>query len=220
MRDLPQGYDVDAVEGAAHEAFENYKATLDDARHRLIDRYRLLDIGMKVVGVGSAGTRCLILLLEGRDERDALFLQAKEAGPSVLETSLGPSPYPNHGQRIVEGQRLVQAESDIFLGWTEGKIEGRHFYIRQLRDWKGSVEIEGGTPDQLRFYADLCGRILARGHARSGDAVAIRAYCGGSDRLDRAVTDFAEGYTGQNLDDFGRFREAIDSGRLEAADVA
>ena len=216
LRNLPQGYDVDAVEAAAHEAFENYKATLDDARHRLLDRYSLVDIGIKVVGVGSVGTRCLILLFKGRDESDPLFLQAKEAGPSVLEESLEPSPYLNHGQRIVEGQRLVQAESDIFLGWTEGKIEGRHFYIRQLRDWKGSVEIDGATPNQLRFYADLCGRILARGHARSGDSTAIRAYCGGSDRLDRAVTEFAEAYAAQNLEDFGRFRSAIDSGRLEA----
>jgi uncharacterized protein (DUF2252 family) len=220
LRDLPQGYDVDAIEAAAKEAFENYKATLDDARHHLIDRYRLVDVGMKVVGVGSAGTRCLILLLEGRNERDPLFLQAKEAGRSVLEESLQPSPYPNHGQRIVEGQRLVQAESDIFLGWTEGRIDGRHFYIRQLRDWKGSVEIEGATPDQLRFYADLCGRILARGHARSGESVAMRAYCGGSDRLDRAITEFADAYAAQNLEDFGRFRDAIDAGRLEAADVA
>ncbi len=216
LRDLPTGYDIDALEGAAYEAFEAYKATLDDARHFLLDRYRLVDIGVKVVGVGSVGTRCLIFLLVGRDQGDPLFLQGKEAGPSVLEEHLAPSPYPNHGQRVVEGQRLVQAESDIFLGWTEGKIEGRHFYLRQLRDWKGSVEIDGGTPNQLRFYADLCGRTLARGHARSGDAASIAAYAGTSNRLDRAVTAFAEAYSAQNLEDYARFREAIDSGRLEA----
>jgi uncharacterized protein (DUF2252 family) len=220
LQALPLGYEADQVEAAARQAFDEYKSTLDDARHHLVDRYHFVDVGVKVVGVGSVGTRCLIILLEGRDDGDVLFLQAKEAGPSVLEAHLAPSPYPNHGQRVVEGQRLVQAQSDVFLGWTEGQIEGRHFYLRQLRDWKGSVEIDGSTPNQLRFYADLCGRILARGHARSGDAVAISAYLGNNDRFDKAVTTFSETYAAQNLDDYAEFRAAIDSGRLEAADAA
>ncbi len=220
LAEVPIGHDASVMEEAANRAFEEYKSTLDDARRQLIDRYNLIEVGFKVVGVGSAGTRCLILLLEGRDSSDVLFLQAKEAGPSVLEEHFGPSPYANHGQRIVEGQRLVQAQSDVFLGWTEGQIEGRHFYLRQLRDWKGSFEVEAATPNQLRFYADLCGRILARGHARSGDATAISAYMGNSDRLDIAIVAFAEAYARQNLEDFGRFREAIDSGRLQAAEAA
>jgi uncharacterized protein (DUF2252 family) len=216
LRALPFDYGPDVLEGAALEALETYKSTLNADRHWLLDRYRLVDIGLKVVGVGSVGTRCIILLLQGRDEADSFFLQAKEAQASVLEAHLGDSPYQNNGRRVVEGQRLAQAQSDIFLGWTEGRIEGRHFYVRQLRDWKGSVEIDGGTPDQLRFYADLCGRILARGHARSGDAASIAAYAGRSDRLDRAITAFAEAYAAQNLEDFAHFRDAIDSGRLEA----
>jgi uncharacterized protein (DUF2252 family) len=219
LQGMPVGYEPDRVEAAAHQAFDTYKSSLDDARQRLIDRYRFVDVGLKVVGVGSVGTRCLIILLEGRDDDDVLFLQAKEAGPSVLEAYLAPSPYPNHGQRVVEGQRLVQAQSDVFLGWTEGRIENRHFYLRQLRDWKGSVEIEESTPNQLRFYADLCGRILARGHARSGDAAALSAYMGNSDRLDRAITAFAEAYAAQNVADYAEFRAAIDSGRLEAAEA-
>jgi uncharacterized protein (DUF2252 family) len=205
------------LEEAARTAFAQYTTTLDDARRRLVERYRLVDVGIKVVGVGSVGTRCLILLLEGRDEQDVLFLQAKEAGPSVLEAHLRPSSYPNHGQRVVEGQRLAQAQSDPFLGWTQGPVGHVHYYVRQLRDWKGSVEIEGGTPNQLRFYADLCGRILARGHARSGDAVAIAAYAGKNDRLDKAITAFAEAYADQNRKDFAAFTDAVASGRLEAA---
>jgi uncharacterized protein (DUF2252 family) len=217
LRELPDERGPEVLEDAARTAFEAYTTTLDDARRHLIDRYRLVEIGIKVVGVGSVGTRCLILLLEGRDEQDVLFLQAKEAGPSVLEAHLGPSAYPNCGQRVVEGQRLAQAQSDPFLGWTEGPVGGLDFYVRQLRDWKGSVEVEGSTPNQLRFYADLCGRILARGHARSGDAVAITAYAGKSDRLDKAITAFAEAYAAQNRQDFAAFTDAVASGRLEAA---
>ena len=140
---------------------------------RLLDRYTPLDAALKVVGVGSVGTVCLVMLLEERDRDDPLFLQIKEASNSVLEEFLTPSAYPNRGRRVVEGQRLIQAQSDIFLGWTEGTIEHRHFYVRQLRDWKGSVDVENATPDNLRFYAQVCGMTLARGHARSGDAVAI-----------------------------------------------
>jgi len=219
LRDLPAEYDASALEASALEAFDDYKSTLNDDRHWLVDRYTPIDVGIKVVGVGSVGTRCLIILLEGRDGDDPLFIQAKEATASVLEEHLGPSPYRNHGRRVVEGQRMIQAQSDIFLGWTEGR-GGFDFYMRQLRDWKGSVEIDAVTPNQLRFYAWLCGRTMARGHARSGDPVAISSYAGKSDNLDRAVTAFAEAYTVQNLDDFGRFQAAIDDGRLEVAEGA
>jgi uncharacterized protein (DUF2252 family) len=220
LRDLPDEADPPMVEAGATAAFEAYKLTLDDHLHCLLDRYTLVDIGVKVVGVGSVGTRCLVLLLEGRDDQDPLFLQAKEASASVLEEHLGQSRYDNHGRRVVEGQRLMQAQSDIFLGWTEGaQLGGRHFYIRQLRDWKGSVEVEGSTPNQLTFYAGLCGLTLARGHARSGDAAAIRGYTGRSAALDTAITAFAESYAAQNLEDFHRFEAAIASGRLEVADL-
>ena len=216
-REQPGGYEADEIEGAARAALESYAGTLIDDRRWLLERYSLVDVGLKVVGVGSVGTRCMVLLMQGRDEDDSFLLQAKEAGRSVLEDHLGSSPYDNHGQRVVEGQRLAQAQSDIFLGWTEGRIENHHYYVRQLRDWKGSVEIDGATPNQLAFYADLCGRILARGHARTGDPAAIAAYMGYSDKFDGAVLSFSTSYAAQNRADFERFQEAIDSGRLEAA---
>lgn len=216
LRDLPAEYDAPALEAVALDALASYRETLLDDRRWILDRYTPVDIGVRVVGVGSVGTRCLIILLQGRDEGDPLFLQAKEATASVLEEHLGPSPYPNHGQRVVEGQRLTQAQSDIFLGWTEG-LAGRHFYIRQLRDWKGSVEVDRATRQQLRFYGALCGHTLAHGHARSGDAVAISAYAGRGDVLDDAIATFAETYAKRNLSDYETFRQAIADGRLDAA---
>jgi uncharacterized protein (DUF2252 family) len=147
-----------------------------------------------------------------------LFLQIKEAGASVLEDHLGPSAYANHGRRVVEGQRLAQAESDIFLGWVEGGPESRHFYLRQLRDWKGSVEFDSGTLQQAKFYARLCGMTLARGHARSGDPIAIAAYIGKGDTLDLAIADFGEAYAVQNQLDYDAFMTAIDDGRIPAVD--
>jgi uncharacterized protein (DUF2252 family) len=220
LRDLPAEYDAPAMEAAAYAAFDLYKDTLADDRRCLLDRFTPVDIGVKVVGVGSVGTRCFIVLLQGRDRTDPLFLQIKEAGRSVLEEFLVPSVYPNQGRRVVEGQRLTQAQSDIFLGWTEGGLEGRHYYVRQLRDWKGSAEVEGATPDQLMYYAQLCGMTMARGHARTGDPIAIAAYMGKGDTLDRAITEFADAYTEQNKRDYGRFRAAIDAGRLEYVDPA
>jgi uncharacterized protein (DUF2252 family) len=216
LDDIPDEGEADKLRAGALEALEQYKSTLADDRHWILDRYTPVDIGVKVVGVGSVGTRCLILLLLGRDERDPLFLQAKEAGPSVLEEHLEPSPYENHGRRVVEGQRMVQAESDIFLGWTRGS-GGRDYYLRQLRDWKGSVDLESATRTTLQFYAGVCGRTMARGHARSGDAVAIGAYVGNSDSLDKSVTAFAEAYAVQNRSDYERFTAAIRDGRLDAA---
>jgi uncharacterized protein (DUF2252 family) len=219
LRDLPAEYDAPALEGVVHAGLEAYKESLSDDRRCLLDRFKIVDVGVKVVGVGSVGTRCLIVLLEGRDRQDPLFLQIKEAGPSVLEEHLDASVYANHGRRVVEGQKLTQAESDIFLGWTEGGLEGFHFYVRQLRDWKGSVALDTGTPEQLAFYARLCGMTLARGHARTGDAVAIASYLGKSDSLDRAITDFSEAYADQNQRDYEAFTTAIHDGRLACSDT-
>jgi uncharacterized protein (DUF2252 family) len=216
LREVPDEADPAALEEVVRVGFEAYKSTLSENRRALLERFTPIEVALKVVGVGSVGTRCLIMLLQGRDREDPLFLQFKEAGPSVLEEQLGASAYPNSGQRVVEGQQMVQAQSDIFLGWSEGR-ESRHFYIRQLRDWKGSVEVDGATPNQVEFYARLCGRTLARGHARSGDAASIAAYMGTGDAFDRAITDFSEAYAEQNLRDFTAFVAAIDDGRIECA---
>lgn len=218
LRELSDEYDPAVMEHVIHRGIEDYKQSLPADRRALLDRFVAVDIAVKVVGVGSVGTRCLIILFIGRDSQDPLFLQVKEAGPSVLAEFLQPSIYTNQGQRVVEGQRLVQAQSDIFLGWTQGQ-QGRQFYVRQLRDWKGSVEIEGATPEQLSFYASLCGRTLARGHARSGDPIAISSYAGKSTVLDKAITDFAMAYSQQNQRDYQAFLAAIDSGRLPVSDV-
>ncbi|CAB4827336.1 unannotated protein [freshwater metagenome] len=219
MLDLPDQDAAPALEAAAIQAFADYKQTLEDHRRHFLERYELVDVGLKVVGVGSVGTRCVILLLKGRDDHDPLFLQAKEAGPSVLEEQLLRSEYDNHGRRVVEGQRLIQAQSDSFLGWTKSSGPAHaDFYLRQLRDWKGSFEVEESTPTGLEFYARLCGMTLARGHARSGDAAAISAYCGTGASLDRAITTFSENYAAQNLEDFKAFRQAISDGRLEASE--
>ena len=213
LRELPDDQDPDVLEAIVVEALERYKETLPDDRRWILERYHPVDFGLKVVGVGSVGTRCVIILMEGRSGDDPLFLQAKEANASVLEEHLGPSSYESHGRRVVEGQRMIQAESDIFLGWTVGR-EGRAYYLRQLRDWKGSVDLETAAPDGLQFYAGLCGRTLARGHARSGDPVAIASYIGTSDRFAKAITTFAERYAAQNAEDFAKFEQAIADGRL------
>jgi uncharacterized protein (DUF2252 family) len=213
IRDLPDEFAPDELEALVTDAMERYPATLSDNRRSLVDRYRLVDYALKVVGVGSVGTRCLVALLEGRDEGDPLFLQAKEATESVLEEHLGPSPYDHHGRRVVEGQRMIQAESDIFIGWTT-TTQDRHYYVRQLRDWKGSVPLETARPAGARFYAKVCGRTLARGHARSGDPVAIAAYLGSGDGMDRAITAYAEAYAAQVTEDHAEFEAAIHDGRL------
>ena len=173
-----------------------------------------MDVARKVVGVGSVGTRAFIALLQGRDSQDPLFLQAKEATASVLEAHLPRSRYRQHGQRVVQGQRLMQAASDIFLGWTRGVDVSRHFYWRQLRDMKGSVPVEDMTSLGLAMYGRLCGWTLARAHARSGDAVAITAYLGETDAFDRAVTAFSERYADQNERDYAEFASSVKDGRL------
>ncbi|MFF3963145.1 DUF2252 domain-containing protein [Streptomyces griseorubiginosus] len=196
--------------------FSDYRSTLSEERRLLLDRYRFVDAARKVVGVGSVGTRCFIVLLTGRDADDPLFLQIKEARPSVLEEHLPHGPYVHPGHRVVVGQRLLQAASDIFLGWMSGP-QGRAFYWRQLRDMKGSADVLGMSPSDLTAYAGLCGTTLARAHARSGDRVAIAAYLGGADTFDQAVADFALAYATQTTKDHATLTAAIAAGVLRAA---
>jgi uncharacterized protein (DUF2252 family) len=188
-----------------YERIQEYFLSLPDYRRRLLESYRVVDFARKVVGVGSVGTRCWVALLLGRDNDDPLFLQFKEAQSSVFEPYVGESQYGNHGQRVVEGQRLLQAGSDIALGWLRAKgVDGveRDYYVRQLWDWKLSVDIETLAPEELKFYATMCAWPLARAHAVSGDAIAIASYLGTSDRFDVAIADFAAAYADQNQRDF------------------
>jgi hypothetical protein len=202
------------VEGQAEilqKVFTDYRATMPADRRAFLERYRFVDWALKVVGVGSVGTRCYVVLLEGRDENDPLIMQAKEATASVLEPYLPPSPHGHHGERVVVGQQMMQAVSDIFLGWTTGPA-GRAFYLRQLWDMKGSVDTTALMPPGLGFYGGLCGWSLARAHAVTGDAVAIAAYLGTSDRFDGAIADFAEAYADLNDADYRAYLAAIDAG--------
>jgi uncharacterized protein (DUF2252 family) len=197
-----------------------YRRTLETDRRYLLEQFEFCDMAHKVVGVGSVGMRCWIILMLGRDDSDPLLLQAKEAQPSVLSRFAGASRYTNQGQRVVAGQRLMQATSDIFLGWqrVEGGLDGgtRDFYIRQLRDWKFSLDIESMIPRGMRMYGELCGWTLARAHARSGDRIAIASYLGGSDVFDRAITDFAAAYADQNERDHQALVDAVSAGRIAA----
>jgi uncharacterized protein (DUF2252 family) len=197
-----------------------YRETLEYDRRVLLEQFRLVDFARKVVGVGSVGTRAWIALLFGRDGQDPLFLQMKEAEASVLEEFLGPSEFSNHGQRVVTGQRLMQATSDIFLGWlhVEAGFDGqaRDFYGRQLRDWKGSVEVEEMIPEGMAIYGRLCGWTLARAHARTGDRVAIAAYLGNGSNFDRAIVEFSKAYAEQNEQDYRRLADAVKSGGIVA----
>jgi uncharacterized protein (DUF2252 family) len=194
------------------ELVHAYRNSLPDNRRHLLDLYTLVDFARKVVGVGSVGTRCYISLLLGQGPDDPLFLQVKEAGPSVLEHSVGRSRRLRHGRRVVLGQRLMQAASDIFLGW--GDVDGLSFYIRQLRDMKGSVDIAALTPSQLVAYAEVCGWALARAHARSGDAAQIAGYLGGGTAFDQAITAFAEAYADQTERDHTALVKAVKQGRV------
>lgn len=200
---------------AMRKIFSDYRSTLTEERRLLLDRYRFVDAAHKVVGVGSVGLRCFIVLLTGRDDDDPLFLQIKEARRSVLEEYLPSGPLTHPGHRVVAGQRLLQAASDIFLGWMSGP-QGRSFYWRQLRDMKGSADIVGLGPAQLHVYARLCGTALARAHARSGDRVAIAGYLGGSDTFERAVADFALRYADQTAADHSALVAAVDAGVVRA----
>src|SRR5215211_4750196 len=207
---IPEG---DEIRAQVYAILESYKRTLQDDRRHLLDRYRFVDAARKVVGVGSVGTRAYVVLLEGRDEDDPLFLQVKEAGPSILERYVESNTYEYHGHRVVAGQRLMQAASDIFLGWFRGTA-GRDFYWRQLKDMKGSANVGGMSPDELVIYAGLCGWALARAHARSGDRVQIAGYLGKSERFDGAIADFAEAYADQTERDHAALCAAVKSGRV------
>jgi len=209
----------DELVDAFRAILRSYRRSLPRDRRKLLERFTYRHAARKVVGVGSVGTRAWIILLTGRDEDDPLFLQAKEAQTSVLEPFLGKSEFANHGQRVVEGQRMLQASSDIMLGWD--RVDGfdgvtRDYYVRQLWDAKGSAEVDTMDAKTLEIYAEICGWTLARAHARSGDAVAIGSYLGSGDTFDRALQAFAELYADQNERDFATLQEAVSSGRVVA----
>jgi uncharacterized protein (DUF2252 family) len=220
IEELVSPQQLAVLDEAIHTVIRSYRRTLTGDRRRLLERFRYVHAARKVVGVGSVGTRAWIALMLGDDKGDPLFLQLKEAEDSVLEPYLGKSEYANHGQRVVEGQRLMQSASDIMLGWfrTQG-IDGvqRDFYIRQLWDGKGSAIVEAMNPSSMSAYARVCGWTLARAHARSGDAAAIASYLGSGSSFDRAMAVFAETYADQNEADYAALRHAVDSGRISAA---
>jgi uncharacterized protein (DUF2252 family) len=213
------GIQADAIYEQIRTVLGQYRRSLQSDRKHLLEYFTLVQAARKVVGVGSVGTRAWILLMDGGDGTEPLFLQAKEAQPSVLAAWCGRSQYRNQGERVVTGQHLMQAESDIFLGWT--RVTGpdgvdRDYYMRQLKDWKFSVPIEQMIPSGMKVYARLCGWTLARAHARSGDRVALAAYLGGSGKFDNAIADFAETYADQNERDYAALQAAVKDGRAEA----
>jgi uncharacterized protein (DUF2252 family) len=213
LRDLPRADDPEGVRLIVSESLVKYQATISDRLKVLLGRYELVDIAVKVVGVGSVGTRCLVALFIGKDAGDPLFLQLKEANASVLEEFLPKSRYALHGERVVQGQRLMQSSSDAFLGWTV-EASGHHYYWRQLKDMKGSADTEDFGKKRMANYGRTCGWTLARSHARSGDPVSMAAYMGSSDTFDDAVADFAVAYADQNEADYGAFKEATDAGEI------
>jgi uncharacterized protein (DUF2252 family) len=220
IRDLFADAEADALEAAVHESLRQYRRTLPGDRRHLLGTYRYVDLARKVVGVGSVGTRAWVALFVGRDSDDTLILQVKEAEASVLERFLTKSAFSNQGQRVAEGQRLMQASSDVFLGWqrvNEGYDGRSHdYYVRQLWDWKFSANVDTMTPSLLSSYAEMCGWTLARAHARSGDAIAIASYLGTSDTFDQAMADFAFTYADQNEADHQTLLDAIAAGTVKA----
>jgi len=218
---LPNSTDQAKLETELRKLIGGYRRTLETDRRHLLEQFEFADMARKVVGVGSVGTRCWIILMLGRDASDPLFLQVKEAERSVLEDFAAASEYANHGQRVVAGQRLMQAASDIFLGWQRSQVDpdgGPHdFYVRQLRDGKFSADIEAMTPAGMRAYGELCGWTLARAHARSGDRIAIAAYLGQSAVFDQAIAEFAAAYADQNERDHQALTAAVASGRVTAS---
>jgi uncharacterized protein (DUF2252 family) len=219
IADLVSEGDHGALFDGLQKLLREYRNTLEFDRRVVLDQFALADFARKVVGVGSVGTRAWIALMLGRDGQDPLFLQVKEAEASVLEEYLGASEFSNHGERVVTGQRLMQAASDIFLGWLRDPgIDGqaRDFYGRQLRDWKGSLEIERMSPEDMTAYGRLCGWTLARAHARSGDRIAIAAYLGGGANFDRAILEFSERYAEQNKRDYSALASAVSAGTIKA----
>jgi len=219
MDEFVKGAIREELEQQVREILRGYRATLQSDRRHVLEGYNFADMAHKVVGVGSVGSRAWIILLLGRDDQDPLFLQAKEARVSVLERFLGKSAYRNSGERVVAGQRIMRAASDIFLGWHHVKGAdgiGRDFYVRQLRDWKFSVDIAALDPLLLTTYAGLCGWTLARAHARSGDRIAIAAYLGKTDTFDKAIAAFAIAYADQTERDHQALAAAVKSGRIQA----
>ncbi len=217
LEELFSGKQASTAEAQVRTLVEQYAETLDADRRRLFESYRFLHAARKVVGVGSVGTRAWIALFVGRDEDDPLFLQVKEAQPSVLEPYTAPTEFAHQGQRVVMGQRLTQATGDILLGWltaTGPDSKKRDFYVRQLWDQKGSAIVDLMSPRSMGMYAQLCGGILARAHARSGDRIAIAGYLGGGDAFDRAIAEFAAAYADQNEDDFRALKRAAADGRI------
>ena len=216
----PAGEGREQIFEELHQLLRGYRETLEFDRRVLVETFELNDFARKVVGVGSVGTRAYIALLLGLDGGDPLFLQIKEAEASVLEEFVGPSEFSNHGERVVVGQRLMQAVSDIFLGWlhVDSGMDGnaRDFYVRQLKDWKGSAEIEQMVPEGMAAYGELCGWTLARAHARSGDRIAIASYLGNGDSFDRAIVEFCKAYADQNEDDYQALSAAVSSGKVKA----
>jgi uncharacterized protein (DUF2252 family) len=218
---IPDEIDRKRFEGLISDLVAGYRRTMETDRRYLLEQYEFRDLARKVVGVGSVGTRCWIVLMLGRDTGDPLFLQVKEAQDSVLCRYVGSSKFSNQGQRVVAGQRLMQASSDIFLGWQRVAIGAennghRDFYVRQLRDWKFSLDYEAMVPRGMRLYGQLCGWTLARAHARSGDRIAIASYLGSSDTFDQAITQFATAYADQNEKDHQALLAAVKSGRIMA----
>jgi len=217
---IPEGIGREQIRKELVQVVRRYRGTLETDRRYLLEQFRFVDLARKVVGVGSVGTRAWIGLFLGRDNQDPLFLQMKEAQESVLERFVGKSAYPNHGQRVVAGQRLMQATSDIFLGWDRvaSGLDGqqRDFYIRQLRDMKGSAEVESMIPEGMSLYAQICASTLARAHARSGDRIAIASYLGKGDVFDVAIADFSVAYADQNERDYARLQAAVKKGTIKA----
>jgi hypothetical protein len=217
IEELVPAAEASQISEAFHGLLRTYRRTLLGDRRHLLEDFRFAHIARKVVGVGSVGTRAWIVLMLGRDGGDPLFLQAKEAQASVLEPYVGKSAYANAGQRVVEGQRLMQAASDIFLGWDRSVgLDGltRDFYVRQLRDWKGSWAPEEMNPAAMGIYGGVCAQALARAHARSGDRIAIASYLGKGDQFDRAISTFAERYSDQNERDFDALQAAAKKKRI------
>ncbi len=219
LEEVFSGKQLNTAESRVRKVVEDYRETLSPAHRHLLSDYRYVHAARKVVGVGSVGTRAWIALFVGRDEGDPLFLQVKEAQPSVLEPYTRPTAYPYQGQRVVEGQRLTQSTSDILLGWVSAvgpDDKKRDFYVRQLWDQKGSAQVELMAPAQMTAYARVCGAILARAHARSGDRIAIAAYLGSSDHFDRAIAEFAALYADQNDRDYTALAAAVEDGSIVA----
>jgi uncharacterized protein (DUF2252 family) len=218
LRDFPASIGPTAIREGLEASFTAYFESLPDHVEVLLRRFRFRDLALKVVGVGSVGTRCYIILLEGRDSEDPFFLQVKEASRSVLENHLPESRYESEGERVVAGQRVMQASSDVFLGWESTAATDSHYYWRQLKDMKASPDIDSASPESLYRFARLCGWILARAHARSGRSEEIAGYLGTAKTFDHALGEFAVAYADQNDADFASFVSAIESGEIASAE--